>query len=238
MRPFGSRVRPPPPAARARSGPRPMSHPSAPRHVSPSQWLHENCLPSVRGHCICARSYPPVPINPRLRLLRLRPQSRTSEESVPSPTRPCLESAPDACAAAVADARRVRAQLHVSAPGVRTRPHASAPGVHARSHQSAPGPTHLCPLARVRAQRGRAFTSRRTWPIARVTSAGPQSFPAGAPCSCVRPKQYINPFALPHKSLCSRASWPSTTLVADCRILEWGPTFIHTLLYHIAPHRT
>jgi hypothetical protein len=158
-----------------------MSHPSAPRHVSPSQWLRTNCLPSMREHCVCTRSYLPVPINLRLRLLRLCPQSQMCEESAPGPMCPRLESGPDACAPVVANARRVRARLHASAPG----------------------PTRPRPLARVRAQRGRAFTSGRMRLIARATSTRPQSFPAGVPCSRVRPQQYINPFAPPHKSLYS-----------------------------------
>jgi hypothetical protein len=63
----------------------------------------------------------------------------------------------------------------------------------------APGPTRPRLLARVRAQRGRAFTSGYT----RATSALPQSFPVGALCSRVRPQQHINWFAPSHKSLCS-----------------------------------
>jgi hypothetical protein len=102
------------------------------------------------------------------------------------------QSAPDACAPASVVSRRVRARSHAPVPRVR-----------ARSHQSAPGPTCPRPLARVRSQRGRAFTSRRTRPTARATSVRPQSFPASAPCSRVRPQQYINPFAPPHKSLYS-----------------------------------
>jgi hypothetical protein len=66
-----------------------------------------------------------------------------------------------------------------------------------------PGPTCPRPLARVRAQRGRAFTSGRMRATLRATSARPQSFPTGTPCSRVHPQQYINPFAPPHKSLCS-----------------------------------
>jgi hypothetical protein len=131
--------------------------------------------------CICAR--------------RVCAHNRGRTKS-PRPV-PCIhtlfyQSAPDACAPAFAVAQRVRA-----------RSHASAPRVHARSHQSAPGPTRPRPLARVRAQRIRAFTSGHTRPIARATSARLQSFPAGAPCSRVRPQQYINPFAPPHKSLYS-----------------------------------
>jgi hypothetical protein len=154
-------------------------------------------LPSVRARTLCSR-----PILP----------ARTHSPAF-APT--------------IVDVRRVRAWSHVSArlpasvPGVHARSHASALGVRTRPHQSvpgptrpllesapdpthprlesAPGPTRPHPLARVRAQRGHAFTSGRT----RATSARPQSFPVGAPYSCVRLQQYINPFALPHKSLCS-----------------------------------
>jgi hypothetical protein len=106
----------------------------------------------------------------------------------PRPFLPVRARRSDACTPASAVARRVHA-----------RPHASAPRVRARFHQSAPSPTRPRPLARIRAQRGRAFTSGRTW----ATSAHPQSFSAGAPYSRMRPQQYINPFAPSHKSLYS-----------------------------------
>jgi hypothetical protein len=149
--------------------------------MSPSQWLRANRLPSVRGYCVRAQSYPPEPINQCLRPTCVHLQSRTREESTPDPTslRPT----------------RVRPHLWTlkeSALGP-TRPHM----------ESAPVPTSPRPLARVRVQRGRAFTSGRTRPTARAINARLQSFPAGAPCSRVRPQQYINPFAPPHKSLYS-----------------------------------
>jgi hypothetical protein len=158
--------------------------------VSPSQWLRANRLPSARGYCVRVRPYPPAPINLCLRPTRVRPQS------APGPTRTRLEYAPDACAPAIAIARKVRAR------SMRPRLE-STPGPMRPRLESAPVPTSPRPLARVRAQRVRAFTSGRTWPTARATSARPQSFPACAPCSRVRPQQYINPFAPPHKSLCS-----------------------------------
>jgi hypothetical protein len=171
-----------------------MSHPSAPRHVSPSQWLRANCLPSARGHCVRARSYPPAPINPRLRPIHLRPQSRTCEESMPSPTCPRLESEPISTSPRPTHMRSHLRMREESAPGP-TRPRLESapvlttlcpvPPARARSHHSTPGPTRPRPLARVRAQSDRVFTSRRAWATARATSARPQSFPAGAPCSRV-----------------------------------------------------
>jgi hypothetical protein len=159
--------------------------------------------PSTRGHCVRARSYPPAFINPHLRLTRLRPQPRTREESTPGPMRPRLESAPIPTILYSTHVRPHSRTREESAPGP-TRPCLeSMLGVRARSHQSALGPTHPYPLARVRAQRGRAFTSGRMQPTTQATSAHPQSFSAGAPCSRVRPQQYINLFAPPHKSLFS-----------------------------------
>jgi hypothetical protein len=147
---------------------------------------------------MAARELPSV----RVRTLCSRPVLPTRAHS------PAI--APDAFAPTIADVRRAHARSHASAPGVRARshasvprvrarPHASAPGVRARPYQSAPDLTRPRPLARVRAQRGHAFTSGRT----RATSARPQSFPVGAPYSRVRPQHYINMFGPLHKSLCS-----------------------------------
>jgi hypothetical protein len=139
-----------------------MSCPSAPRHVSPSQWLRANRLPSAKGHYVRARSYPPASINLRLSPTRVRRSHGLAKNPFPVPL--VLAWSP--------------------------RPF---PPIHAWSHPPAPIST------RSRSTRLH-FYQRAT---ARSTSARPQSFPVGAPCSRKRPQQYIMPFAPPHKSLCS-----------------------------------
>jgi hypothetical protein len=127
---------PAPPATRAHSGPCPSSHLSAPRHVSPSQWLRANRLPSVRGHCVCARSYPLAPSNLYLRPTSVRPQSRTREESAPDSMRPRLESVPFPTSLRPTRMRPHPRSREESAPGP-TRPRLFPP-VRARSHPPAP----------------------------------------------------------------------------------------------------
>jgi hypothetical protein len=192
--PFGSCVRPPPlqhAPIRARARPRTCPRPDTCPH--PNGYVRiafRPCEDIVFAPgptrlrlvtCICAR--------------RVCAHSRGRAKN-PRPI-PCVR-AWSPCPFLPVCARRVCARIRGRAKSLRL-----VPRVRACSHQSAPGPTRLRPLACVRAQRGRAFTSGRTWPTARATSARPQSFPAGAPCSRVRPQQYINPFVPPHKSLCS-----------------------------------
>jgi hypothetical protein len=203
VRPFGSHVRPPPlqhapvrARARSRTRPRPDTCPHhngcariafRPREdivfaPGPTRLRPLTCVCARR---VCAHSPRPVP---RVRAWSPRPFLPVRARRV--------------CARIRGRAKNPR-PVHASAPRVRARSHASAPRVRARSHQSAPGPTRPRPLARVRAQRVRAFTRGRTRSTARATSARPQSFPTCAPYSHVRPQQYINPFTPPHKSLCS-----------------------------------
>jgi hypothetical protein len=165
VRPFGSRVRPPP-----------LQH-----------------VP-VRARARCCTRPCPDTCPHRNGCVRIAFRPCEDIVFVPGPTRPrplTYVCARPMFAPAVADARRVHARSHASAPGIRARshqsardacapaftdvqrvharPHESAPGVRARSHQSALGPTRPRPLARIRAQRGRACTSGRTRP----TSARP-----------------------------------------------------------------
>jgi hypothetical protein len=179
VRPFGSRMRPPP-----------LQH--APVRARARYWTRPrpDTCPHRNG---CAQ-------------IAFRPRKNTV--FAPGPTRPCPFTRDCARRVYARSGRRaksprpvprVHARSHASAPGVCARSHASAPGVRARPHQSAPGLTRPRPLALVRAQCSCAFTSGRT----RATSARPQSFPASAPCSRMRPQHYINPFAPLHKSLYS-----------------------------------
>jgi hypothetical protein len=163
--PFGSRVHPPP-----------LQHAPVRARAQCCTCLHPYKCPHRNG---CAR-------------IAFRP----CEDIVfaPSPTRPrpltricarCVCACSREHAKSLCPVPRIRAwsprPTHVH-PQSRTREE-SAPGSTRPRLESAPSPTRPRSLARVRAQRGRAFTSGRT----RATSMCPQSFPAGAPCSRVRP---------------------------------------------------
>jgi hypothetical protein len=181
MRPFGSRVCPPPlqhapvrARAQCRTRPRPDT---CPHRNGCTRLAFRPCEDTV---------FAPGPI-------RLRPFTRDYARRLCAHSRGRAKS-PRAVP-------RVRAHpMHPRpAPCVRAWSLRPAPLVRARSYLPAPISTRSCPLAHLRAQRGHAFTSGRTW----ATNARPQSFPVGAPCSRVRPQHYINPFAPLHKSLCS-----------------------------------
>jgi hypothetical protein len=194
VRPFGSRVCPPslqhaPVRARARPRTRPRPdtcpHPNGCTRIAfrPSEDIVFALGPTHLRPltCVCARR---MCVHSRGRAKSPRPVPRVCAWS-PHPFLPVCTR---------------RMCTHIRGRAKSPRP---IPRIRARSHQSAPGPIRPGPLARVCAQHGCAFTSGRTRPTARATSGRPQSFPSGAPCSRVRPQQYINPFAPPHKSLCS-----------------------------------
>jgi hypothetical protein len=136
------------------------------------------CLPSLQHTPIRARAGCRTRPRPNTCLYRngcVRFAFRPHEDTVFVPNPTCPRPLTSVCT------RRGCARIRGC-----TKSPCPVPCVRARSHQSAPGPTRLRPLVRVRAQRGRAFTSGRTRATARATSTHPQSFPAGAPCSLVR----------------------------------------------------
>jgi hypothetical protein len=204
VRPFSSRVHPPPlqhapvrARARSRTRPRPDTCPHR-NGCARIAFRPRKDIVFAPGPtrlrpltCVCARR---VCAHNRGRAKSLRPVPRVRAWS-PRPFLPVR-------ARRVCARIRGRAKSPCPVPRVRASSSRSFPPVRARSHSPAPGPTRPRPLARVRVQRGRTFTSGRTRATARATNARPQSFPTGAPCSRVRPQQYINPFAPPHKSLC------------------------------------
>jgi hypothetical protein len=117
----------------------------------------------------------------------------------PSPTRPCPFTYDCAQRVGTRNRRHAKNPRPVLCARTWTPCLESMPGPMHPRLEFALIPTSPRPLARIRAQHGRAFISGRT----RATSARLQSFPVGAPCSRVRPQQYINLFAPLHKSLCS-----------------------------------
>jgi hypothetical protein len=132
-----------------------------------------------------------VPDSPstHARTLCSRPQPRAHEEFAPSSTSPCPVLR--VRASSLCPVAHVCAHSHAFALK-RLCPHPrpdeeSVPSPTRPRLESVPGPTHPRLLPRIRAQRGRAFTSECTCPTARVTSARPQSFPAGAPSSRMHP---------------------------------------------------
>jgi hypothetical protein len=168
VRPFGSRVCPPPlqhalVRARARSRTRPR----------PDTCPHRNG---------CAR----IAFRPRKNIVfapgptRLRPLTCVCARRVCAHSRGRAKSSRPVPRVRAWNprlflpvcARRVCARIRGRAKSLRP-----VPRIRARSHHSAPGPTRPRPLARVRAQRGRAFTIGR---LVRACSHFPVAPPAAA----------------------------------------------------------